>query len=83
MSEVVCPECGNRFAPTQEPLPEPPLGTWVRDRHGGVSVRIIDSYKNDGWAPAPHGFYAGGKWDAMWQARGPLVECPPWGVEED
>lgn len=56
--------------------PEPPVGTWVRDRHGATSVRV-----KDGWAPAPFGFYGCGKWAAMWKAEGPLVECAPWGAE--
>jgi hypothetical protein len=32
----------------------------------------------DGWAPP--GFIQCAKWDAMWKARGPLVECGPWGI---
>lgn len=61
--------------------PEPPTGTWVRDRHGGVHVRIEDGEGNVGWAAGSNGFYAFGKWEAMWRGRGPLVECGPWGRE--
>lgn len=60
---------------------EPPVGTWVRDRHGATHVRTTDVDGRTGWAAAPTGFYAYGEWAAMWQARGPLVECPPWGIE--
>jgi hypothetical protein len=56
--------------------PEPPVGTWVKDRFGATHYR-----KADGWAAAPTGFYALGKWQPMWGARGPLVECGPWGAE--
>lgn len=63
--------------------PEPAVGTWVKDKYGAVAVRIIDSDRRDGWAPAPSGFYATGKWDAMWTARGPLVPCEPWGIADD
>lgn len=52
--------------------PEPPDGTWVKDRHGGVHHR-----KGDGWGQP--GCYYFGRWAAMWEARGPLVECGPWG----
>jgi hypothetical protein len=67
-----CSECGS-----EKIIPEePPVGTWVKDRFGGTHYRT-----KDGWAAAPTGFYAGGRWAAMWEARGPLVECAPWGVE--
>lgn len=75
-----CPKCGYSEAPPEAP-PEPPLGTWVRDRFGGISQRRIDSDGQDGWGLP--GFYSGGKWEMFWNARGPLVECPPWGIEED
>lgn len=55
---------------------EPPIGTWVKDKYGAASVRCAD-----GWAPAPSGFFACGRWEAMWEARGPLVECEPWGKQ--
>lgn len=58
--------------------PEPPLGTWVKDRYGGYSQRRIDADGRDGWGEP--GFYSGGVWSAMWKARGPLVECGPWGA---
>ncbi len=67
-----CPHCGNYVAYIPHP-PEPPVGTWVRDRHGAVSMR----HEGGGWAPP--GFMTFGKWEAMWAARGPLVECGPWG----
>jgi hypothetical protein len=74
MCEQRCP-CHSGPVP-----PEPPLGTWMRDRHGGTCVRFIDTDGNDGWGQGP-GFYACGKWEAMWHARGPYVECGPHGVD--
>ena len=60
--------------------PEPPVGTWVRDRFGAVAQRFV--YGGwDGWSPP--GCYPFGRWDAMWEARGPLVECEPWGLEPE
>lgn len=56
--------------------PEPPVGTWVKDRFGATSVRI-----KDGWAASPTGFYGGGIWECMWEARGPLEVCGPWGAQ--
>ena len=73
-----CQTCTCDSAPVP---PEPPVGTWVRDRHGATAVRVVDSTGHDGWAPAPFGFYACAKWDAMWRGRGPLVECGPWGAD--
>lgn len=55
---------------------EPPVGTWVLDRFGGASLR----HENGGWAEP--GFMPYGVWKAMWKARGPLVECSPWGTQE-
>lgn len=52
---------------------EPPVGTWVRDRFGGVSHRG----KGGGWGEPGLLYLA--KWEPMWEARGPLVECGPWG----
>lgn len=68
-----CPtcKCGD---PASIPT-EPAVGTWVRDRFGGTSMH----HKGGGWAPP--GFMPFGKWEAMWIARGPLVECEPWGAE--
>ena len=60
--------------------PEPPIGTWVKDRHGAAMLRHVDSDGNDGWAPAPN-FMALANWKAMWERRGPLVECGPYGRE--
>lgn len=67
-----CPHCGAELAPTPIP-PEPPIGTWVKDRHGGVTQR----HPNGDWAPRGCLPYA--KWEPMWLARGPLIECGPWG----
>lgn len=73
------PECTIHRA--QAPAPEEPaLGTWVKDRFGGTHVRTKDSDGNIGWACAPTSFYVFGKWEAMWEARGPLEECGPWGA---
>lgn len=71
-----CPTCGQRTenAPGACP-PEPPVGTWVRDRFGSLSVR----QKGGGWG-AP-GIMPFGVWEAMWAARGPLVECGPYGAD--
>lgn len=57
------------------PVPEPPIGTWVKDRFGGTSKRQADG----GWGQP--GMMPFGKWDAMWEARGPLVICGPWGAD--
>jgi hypothetical protein len=72
-----CPTCGNHGYAGAVP-PEPPPGTWIKDRFGGTAVRI-----GDGWAPALHGFYPAARWDPMWNARGPLVECGPYGRDLD
>jgi hypothetical protein len=69
-----CPNCG--FEPT--PPSEPPLGTWVRDQHGGVSQRRIDADGNDGWGVP--GFHSSEVWEKYWAAHGPLIECGPWGA---
>lgn len=72
-----CSHCGSTLV-----IPdEPPLGTWVKDRFGGTHVRIVDSDRRDGWAVSPSGFYAFGQWEAMWEGRGPLEVCGPWGAE--
>lgn len=49
--------------------PEPPIGTYVRDRFGGVTKR----HRNGLWAPP--GCAPTARWDAMWAARGPLELC--------
>lgn len=90
MSTHTCPECGHVEEIDWEQVdaarkaipPEPPVGTWVKDRFGGTHVRIKDSDGNVGWSCSPTGFYAFGKWEAMWEARGPLVECGPWGRDD-
>lgn len=72
---MTCPTCGrDREDDYVHVPPEPPVGTWVKDRHGGTHYRT-----DGGWAAAPSGFLPGGKWIAMWKARGPLVECGPYG----
>jgi hypothetical protein len=65
-------------APTPPPAPvsrdnEPPDDTWVRDRHGALSHRW-----NGRWGLP--GFYYFGQWEAMWDERGPLEVCKPWGA---
>lgn len=75
---LTCPSCGHAFHPTAcRPCPpEPPVGTWMKDRFGGVTQR-----QRDGWG-AP-GVMPFGKWTSMWDARGPYTECGPWGAELD
>jgi hypothetical protein len=74
-----CPACHaalpSHSCPGSVP-PEPPIGTWMKDRYGGASVRNAD-----GWAPATFGFYGTGKWESMWAHRGPYVPCGPYGRE--
>jgi hypothetical protein len=70
MNESACPNCGHRFTPVP---PEPPVGTWMRDKFGGVTQRQTDGWGQPGMMPF-------GKWEAMWEARGPYVECEPWGI---
>lgn len=69
---LLCPTCGSKVAAIIPP--EPTTGTWMKDRHGGTTMR-----QKGGWGQP--GFYPSGKWEAMWQARGPYVECGPWGAE--
>ena len=54
---------------------EPPVGTWVKDRHGASHRRGASG----GWGEP--GFMDTGRWLDMWDARGPMVECGPWGRE--
>lgn len=75
---ATCPNCGYHLEQSYAP-PEPPVGTWVKDRFGASHMRRIDALGNDGWGEP--GFYSFGKWQAMWEGRGPLVECGPWGSE--
>lgn len=49
--------------------PEPPVGSWVKDRFGATHKRMT----LEGWGTP--GFYASGRWAAMWAARGPLTPC--------
>lgn len=71
-------EDGHRFLHfgTYEPSappPEPDQGTWTIDRWGGVS-----QLRGEGWGEP--GIMPFGKWEVMWEARGPLLECGPWGA---
>lgn len=54
---------------------EPPPGSWVKDRHGAAHHRS----RSGRWGQ-PGCLYLG-DWVAMWNARGPLAECGPWGAE--
>lgn len=54
---------------------EPPVGSWVMDRFGATHYRT-----EHGWAAAPTGFVPAGRWQAMWEHRGPLTLCGPWGL---
>jgi hypothetical protein len=78
MSEHRCPNCGYASVDLAAIPPEPPIGTWVKDRHGAVSQRHKDAEGRVGWSPP--GCYAFGKWEAKWAARGPLTVCGPWGA---
>jgi hypothetical protein len=71
-----CPTCGAERS--QAAPPEPPIGTWVKDRHGAVSLRHTVGDVT-GWAPRGAMPYA--RWEAMWEARGPLTVCGPWGAD--
>lgn len=63
-----------RYHAVSGPVPEePPRGTWVKDRFGRVHLRL-----RDGWT-AGREFHTFARWEPMWEARGPLVECEPWG----
>lgn len=77
MAEVLMPLCPTCRRPWREDdvPPEPPVGTWVKDRHGGTSYR----QSGGGWGEP--GIMPLGRWEAMWRARGPLIECGPWGRE--
>lgn len=70
---VCCPNCYAHFDLNPIP-PEPKPGSWVKDRNGGVHHRAPDG---SGWGNP--GFYYFGRWRDMWEARGPLVECEPYG----
>lgn len=75
MAKHTCPfcQCDNPEAVKSFVPPEPPVGTWVKDRHGGTSLRYAAGWGEPGIMPF-------GRWEAMWLARGPLVECGPWGA---
>lgn len=48
---------------------------WVKDKHGASFERVAA-----GWRAGP-GFYPTGVWEAMWDARGPLTLCGPYGTD--
>lgn len=79
MPEYHCSNCGHVGQVEAVAPPQPPVGTWVKDRFGGTSFHAVQ----DGWG-AP-GLMPFGKWEAMWHARGPLIVCGPWGrpLEEE
>jgi len=60
------PDCTVHVEPTPAPE-EPPVGTRVTDRLGAQHVRT-----EAGWARQPDG-PAFGRWEAMWDSRGPLA----------
>lgn len=74
---TACPRCGHDLPATPIPV-EPPIGTWVKDRHGAVSkhftVGTVAGWSQPGCMPF-------GQWEAMWTSRGPLTVCGPWGAE--
>ena len=73
---TACGYCGHDPAGTAGSCPpEPPVGTWVKDRHGGSTMR----HRGGGWAPM--GCEPYGVWNQMWAARGPLVVCGPFGAD--
>jgi DNA (cytosine-5)-methyltransferase 1 len=45
-------------------------------------VMEIDWTTRDELAEAIPPYYTG-RWEAMWEARGPLVECDPWGAQQN
>lgn len=73
---ATCPACRRPWREDDVP-PEPPVGTWIKDRHGGTTMRQAGG----GWGPP--GFYPFANWNAMWKARGPLVVCGPYGRDTD
>ena len=54
---------------------EPPAGSWVKDRFGAAHHRAVDG---GNWGEP--GMYYRASWEAMWDARGPLELCGPWGA---
>lgn len=73
-----CPHCGGDLT---VPPPEPPPGSWVKDRFGGTAQRHPkdDPTQHGSWSQP--GFMYLANWSAMWQARGPLTPCGPWGAD--
>lgn len=66
---MTCPTCGSHVPP------EPPIDTWVKDRFGGTH------HRGSGGSWGQPGVMYFGAWRAMWESRGPLVECGPWGAD--
>jgi hypothetical protein len=77
MAKHTCPfcQCDDPQAVKKFVPPEPPVGTWVKDRHGGTSYHQTPG----GWGQP--GIMPFGRWEAMWLARGPLEVCGPWGAD--
>jgi hypothetical protein len=77
---MICSNCGHDMGDdpwcAEGVPPEPPIGSWVKDRYGGISHRG----ENGSWGQP--GMYYLASWVPMWNARGPLVPCGPWGNEE-
>lgn len=71
-----CPTCGAPGYSGPCP-PEPPVGTWMKDRYGAATLH----QEGGGWGPP--GMMALGVWERMWEARGPYTPCGPWGAELD
>jgi len=65
-----CPNCGHQMADVC-PV-EPPVGSWMMDRLGGTTMR-----QEEGWGQP--GMFPFGRWEMMWEARGPYTPCSPWG----
>jgi hypothetical protein len=78
---TICPCCGHLHPATPWAPPEPPIGTWVKDKQDAAHVRIKDVDGRVGWASSVGSTYAFGKWEAMWEARGPLTVCGPYGAD--
>lgn len=67
------PDMAETYDP-KNPPPEPPIGTWVKDKYGGTTKR----HPGGGWGPPA--FFPAARWAPMWAARGPLTICGPWGA---
>lgn len=74
---ALCPKCGTVVPVECTVPPEPPVDTWVKDRYGAVH------HRGRGGQWGVPGMMYFGSWEAMWHARGPLIECGPWGREKE